>query len=69
MADQQSTTCCRARSACSCSAVRPSSVRPARRSSDPGLVHLCAENLSPSEPANVMLIAVHGDGAQVMVFH
>jgi quercetin dioxygenase-like cupin family protein len=35
----------------------------------PGSVHLYAENLSLTEPAKIMLIHVHDDGAQVVVFH
>jgi quercetin dioxygenase-like cupin family protein len=34
-----------------------------------GSVHLYAENLSLTEPAKIMLITVHGDGAQLNVFH
>ena len=34
-----------------------------------GLVHLHAENLSLVEPAKIMLITVHEDGAQLNVFH
>jgi quercetin dioxygenase-like cupin family protein len=35
----------------------------------PGSVHLYAENLSVTEPAKIMLIHVHDDGAQLVVFH
>jgi quercetin dioxygenase-like cupin family protein len=35
----------------------------------PGSVHLYAENLSLTEPAKVMLIHGHEDGAQLVVFH
>jgi len=35
----------------------------------PGSVHLYAENLSRTDPATVMLIHVHYDGAQLVVFH
>jgi quercetin dioxygenase-like cupin family protein len=35
----------------------------------PGSVHLYAENLSVNEPAKIMLIHVHDDGAQLVVFH
>ena len=35
----------------------------------PGSVHLYAENLSLTEPAKIMLIHVHDDGAQLVVFH
>jgi quercetin dioxygenase-like cupin family protein len=35
----------------------------------PGSVHLSAENLSLAEPAQIMLIHVHDDGAQLVVFH
>jgi quercetin dioxygenase-like cupin family protein len=34
-----------------------------------GSVHLYAENLSLTEPARIMLITVHGEGAQLNVFH
>jgi quercetin dioxygenase-like cupin family protein len=35
----------------------------------PGSVHLYAENFSLTEPAKVMLIHLHDDGAQLVVFH
>jgi quercetin dioxygenase-like cupin family protein len=35
----------------------------------PGSVHLYAENLSLAEPAKIMLITVHDDGAPLNVFH
>jgi quercetin dioxygenase-like cupin family protein len=34
-----------------------------------GSVHLYAENLSLTEPAKIMLITVHDEGAQLNVFH
>ena len=34
-----------------------------------GSVHLYAENLSLTEPAQIMLITVHDEGAQLNVFH
>ena len=34
-----------------------------------GSVHLYAENLSLTEPAEIMLITVHDEGAQLNVFH
>jgi quercetin dioxygenase-like cupin family protein len=34
-----------------------------------GSVHLYADNLSLTEPARIMLITVHGEGAQLNVFH
>jgi quercetin dioxygenase-like cupin family protein len=34
-----------------------------------GSVHLCAENLSLTEPARIMLIHVHDGAAQLVVFH
>lgn len=34
-----------------------------------GSVHLDTENLSFAEPAKIMLITVHDDGAQLNVFH
>jgi quercetin dioxygenase-like cupin family protein len=34
-----------------------------------GSVHLYADNLSLTEPAKIMLITVHDEGAQLNVFH
>jgi hypothetical protein len=63
MADQRSTTCCRAQSACSCSVAGQTLFEP------PGSVHLYAENLSLTEPAKILLPHVADDGALLVVFH